>query len=66
MKNKCKHPNAVQLTKDGDTRWMWCPMCGATRMDEGHNCRLEWVEDGSEYVWDYKKGKWISPKLAKI
>jgi len=65
MKNRCKHKTLVQLTPSTDNRWMWCPVCGATRLDIGIDYCVKWPGNG-ETEWSYKIGKWISPKMAKV
>lgn len=34
---KCLHPTALDLAEDGDPVVLWCPTCGAFRVERGGN-----------------------------
>ena len=60
MRNRCKHKKIVILIESPyahRSRWVWCTICGATRLD-----KFDSVDKSSlEVTW--KIGKWKSPSI---
>jgi hypothetical protein len=62
MRNKCRHKEAVKLVESAyilNLKWMWCPTCGATRLDRT-NYWNKWFPDKTTWT----NGKWKSPNIA--